>query len=74
MTQNRHPSCTASDAAVVLQKVLNLSYTMPIEDQKKDFLGFVDVDRDGQLTASDSACILQKVLLSSYFMPIEAND
>ena len=65
---------TASDSAVVLQKVLNSSYIMPLEEQKKDFFSFIDVDCDGQLTANDSACILQKVLLPTYYMPVEANN
>ena len=47
---------------------------MPLEEQKKDFFSFIDVDCDGQLTANDSACILQKVLLPTYYMPVEANN
>lgn len=61
----------AADSAVILQKVLNGSYKMPIENETSDFLKYVDVDCDGKITASDSTTVLQKVLNSSFKMPVE---
>lgn len=65
---------TASDAAVVLQKVLNNSFEMPIENIAENFMDCADVDSDGILTSADSAHILQKVLDSGYRMPIETTE
>lgn len=62
----------AADASCVLQKVLNNSYSMPIEESYSDYLKYVDVNCDGRLSADDSAIILQKVLKNDYIMPIEA--
>lgn len=64
---------TASDAATVLQKVLNNSYTMPIEEKTKYPMEYLDTDGDYYLSAADSAMILQKVLVGNTVMPIEAN-
>ncbi|MBQ6554872.1 MAG: leucine-rich repeat protein, partial [Firmicutes bacterium] len=61
----------AADSAVILQKVLNGSYKMPIENETSDYLKYVDVDCDGKITASDSTTVLQKVLNSSFKMPVE---
>ena len=65
---------TASDAAVVLQKVLNNSFEMPIENVDGNFMDCADVDGDVILTSADSAHILQKVLDSGYRMPIETTE
>ena len=56
-------------AAMVLQKVLVNTYKLPLEDKTKDYMNYVDVDRDGYITASDAAYILQKVLISSFAFP-----
>lgn len=61
----------AGDSAAILQKTLNASYKMPIEDSVGDYMKFVDVDGQSGLTAGDSACVLQKVLNSAYVMPAE---
>lgn len=62
---------TASDAAVILQKVLNGAYKMPIETKTGDFMRYVDADADKLLTASDAAYVLQKVLNDSFVLPAE---
>lgn len=62
---------TAADASILLQKVLNGSYKMPIEDMTSEYKKLADVDGDGELTAGDSAEILQKVLNGSYIFTVE---
>lgn len=62
---------TASDSAMVLQKVLVSTFTLPIEKETDNYLYYIDTDADGVITASDSAMILQKVLVSTYKMPAE---
>ncbi len=62
---------TASDAATVLQKTLNDSFTMPIEEKTDNFLVYVDVDANDEINAADAAAILQKVLNSSFVMNCE---
>ena len=62
---------TAGDSAIVLQKVLNGSYKMPIEDVVDDYTAYLDVDLSGKVDAADSSTILQKVLNNSFVMPIE---
>ena len=62
---------TASDAATVLQKVLDNAYAMGIEAKAADYMPWVDVDSDGNLMASDAAMILQKVLDSTFELPCE---
>ena len=62
---------TASDSAMVLQKVLVSTFTLPIENETDNYLYYIDTDADGVITASDSAVILQKVLVSTYKMPAE---
>lgn len=68
---NMDGSLTAADAAVILQKILNDAYKMPIEEYVSDYVKYVDVDGQSGLTASDSVCVLQKVLNSAYIMPAE---
>ena len=63
---------TAADSAMVLQKVLNDSFKMSVEDVKKDYMSVVDADQNKVLTAADSTVILQKVLNDSFRMPIES--
>ncbi len=62
---------TATDASVVLQKVLKENYAMPLESNIHNYMDIVDVDCDGCLTASDAALIMQKVLAENIAMPIE---
>lgn len=62
---------TAGDSAIVLQKVLNGSFKMPIEDVVDDYTAYLDVDLSGKVDAADSSTILQKVLNNSFVMPIE---
>lgn len=65
---------TASDAASVLYKVLNNSYSMPIEKDSDNYMSIADVSGDGILASEDSAMILQKALDGSYTMPCENNN
>lgn len=68
---NADGKLAADDSAFVMQKVLNGSFKMPIEEKTEKFLTYVDVDGGG-LSASDCANIMQKVLNSSFMMPVEA--
>ena len=63
---------TSADAAVILQKVLTDSYTMPLEEVTEYYMAYLDVDRDFSLTAADAAMIMQKVMTDSTVMPVEA--
>lgn len=63
---------TAGDSAIILQKALNDSYKMGIEDIIENYMSVVDVNVDDKITAIDSAVILQKVLNGGYVMPVEA--
>ena len=62
---------TSNDASVVLQKVLDKNFKMPLEDVIKNYKEYVDVDNDNLLTAKDSSMILQKVLDSNFIMTVE---
>ena len=64
-------SLTATDAAMVLQKVLTDSYSMAIEEKTADYLKYIDVDLSGIIEAADAAIILQKVNNDAYTMPVE---
>ena len=63
---------TAADASMVLQKVLDSSFKMSVEDTKEDYMYIADVDRNDILTAADASMILQKVLDSSFQMTCES--
>ncbi|MBQ9519378.1 MAG: hypothetical protein IJR59_05750, partial [Firmicutes bacterium] len=52
---------TASDAAVLLQRILNEGAKMPIE-KTRSYMYIADADGDETLTASDAASVMQKVL------------
>ncbi len=62
---NQDGTVDASDAAIILQMVLNASYTTGVD------LDIIDVDGSGSLEASDAAYVLQKVLNSDYDFPVE---
>lgn len=62
---------TAYDAAIIIQKVLKNTFTMPIEDFTSNYFKYVDVNNDGYLTAADAAEVCQKVLKNNYVMPVE---
>ena len=64
-------SLTANDAALVLKKILNANYKLPIEDKTNDYLKYMDVDGDSNISATDCAHILQKVLMGTYLFPCE---
>lgn len=57
---------TAEDVAMLMQKVLNSNYKMPVEDIISDYKVILDVDGDGELTGADVSMIMQKVLNNSY--------
>ena len=62
---------TAADAATILQKVLDSSFQMPVEETREDYMSVIDVDDNGVLTAADAGIVLQKVLNSLFLMPVE---
>lgn len=62
---------TANDAACLLNKVLNNSYILSIENEVENYMSIADVSNDRALSSDDSAMILQKVLNSSYQLPCE---
>ena len=57
---------TASDASNILTKVLNNSYSMPIEKDVENYIDIADVSCDGKITAVDCSMVLQKVLDGGY--------
>ena len=61
---------TASDAALIMQKVLSDGIKMPIE-QTRSFMYIADADGDDMLTASDAASVMQKVLYPEYSLENE---
>lgn len=61
---------TASDAAKVLQYVLNQS----IVNADEVFLKKAGVLDNGSISAGDSAAILQKVLNNSYIFPVQGSE
>lgn len=65
---------TVNDAALVLQKVLNSSYKLPIEEEITDYMKYADVDGDRKLTAIDAAIIFQKALDFKFVMPVESKN
>lgn len=65
---------TASDAALILKKVLMRDYPLAIENKIDNYMKFLDVDKDNILTAVDCAIVLQKALNSDYKMPCEIID
>jgi hypothetical protein len=65
---------TASDAAYVLQRVLNSNSELPIANATENWMCCIDVDADDILTASDAAYILQKVLDGNSEFPIEVTN
>lgn len=67
-TDNR---ITADDAATILQKTLNSSYRMSVQDKTDNWMKYADVSADGLISADDAATILQKTLNSAYKMPAE---
>lgn len=65
----------ANDVALMLQKVLDNNYLLPLENALSGgYINILDVDRDGQLTALDGGMVLQKALNNSYVMPCETDS
>ena len=62
---------TANDCAVILKKVFDSAYVMPVEEHTDDYLSCADVTEDGILTAADPAMVLQKVLDNEFAFPAE---
>lgn len=68
---NDDGSLVADDAASVLQKVLNNSFELKLQNDTDNWFAIIDVDCDGQLAAADAAVVLQKVLNNSFIMECE---
>lgn len=62
---------SASDSSEILQKALDTSYKMPIENVTDNYLAVVDVDCDGEISAADAAVVLQKAIDAAFKMPVE---
>ncbi len=63
-----------NDAAMVLQKVLNSNYKLPIEEKTNNYMKYADIDGDGKLTALDASIILQKALSSKLITPVKSEN
>jgi hypothetical protein len=61
----------ADDAAMILQKVLNNTYEMPIERLTDSYFTYTDVTKDNIIAADDAAQVLQKVLDNNYKLGVE---
>ncbi len=57
---------TSNDCTVIIQKVLDSSYTMPVEALTEDHMSVTDVNGDIMLTSADAAYVLQKVLFDGF--------
>ena len=62
---------TASDAAIVLQYVLNSGSISGMDADIEDFLKRADVTGEGTITSEQASYIYQKVLNSSFKFPVE---
>lgn len=62
---------TAKDAAYVLQKALDGTFTLPIESKTDDARLYIDVDCSDSISANDAAFILQKTLQKTIQFPCE---
>ncbi len=65
---------TANDASLVLEKVLNDIFKLPIEEKTTNYMKYTDVDGDGKLTATDASIIFQKTLNPEFVMPVESEN
>ncbi len=61
-----------NDAVILLEKVLNGSNHLPIEEIE-NYEKYLDVDMNGVLSATDASIILQKALNNNFIMPVEVN-
>ncbi len=62
---------TAADAAMILEKSLNLDFATDIEKKTPDYVKYIDVTGDGKIDANDAAIVLQKSLNLDFVMPCE---
>ncbi len=62
---------SVNDAQVLLRKVLNNDFELPIESTDIDYFKKADVDLDGALTALDASLIFQKALRNDFVFPAE---
>ncbi len=65
---------SGEDAAFILQKLMDKSFVLPIEQKTADYMKYIDVNADNALTSLDSAYVIQKVLDSSFIMPAELSN
>jgi hypothetical protein len=68
---NNDGNVTGSDAAYILQKVLDDSFELELEKLTTDYLKYTDVNADGILTSIDASMVLQKVLDNEYVFNCE---
>ncbi len=62
---------TAADAAMILEKSLNLDFITEIERNTTDYKKYLDVNRDDKIDANDAAIVLQKSLNFDFEMACE---
>ncbi len=59
---NADGSLTAADSALILQRVLDNTTKIPVENTEQGHMYYLDVNRDNALTAEDASYILSKAL------------
>lgn len=57
---------TATDAALLLEYILDPRTSIKIKEKTEDYMLYIDVDSDGVLTAKDVAAILVKAINSNF--------
>ncbi len=62
-----------NDASILLQKILDDNYILPIENITNNYKNYLDVNSDNELSALDVSFILQKALNFDFVMPSEEN-
>ena len=71
---NANNRLTAEDASIILQKVLDSNYKMPIENKTSDYMKYIDVDLDDVVCVADASLVLQKVLNKNIEIPVKQED
>jgi hypothetical protein len=62
---------TAGDAAMVIQRIVDDEFEMPICSKTEDWEKYLDVDASGRLTSNDAAYILKKFVEQGIKFPAE---
>lgn len=62
---------TSNDASIILQKVLNKNFEIPLQNANNYYMQYINVDEDGTLSAADATQVLQKSLKDFTKLPVE---